>query len=371
MRIADITMFHAPVSGGVKTYLNAKRRFIDAHSDITHDLLVPGARSRQEQTVHYVASPPLPFGQGYRFPLRRKVWRDTLLELQPDIIEAGDPYVTAWAALEAGHRLKVPVVGFYHSDVPRLMGTLFGRWATPLAEAYVRRLYRRFDRVLVPSRYMVEGLRRTGLDNVHLQPLGVDLDTFHPGRRDSGLRDRLGLTGDTRLLVFIGRAGPEKNIGQLLEVARRLGHGYHLLLIGSHMPTRVPDNVTVLDYMPADEAAGWLASSDAMLHAGTAETFGLVALEAMASGIPVVASRAGALAEIIPVGCGLLCEPHSSEDMAARVCDLFTSDPLAMGRRARQHVERHYGWAVVMETLLGHYRELTGQWPAAEARCYG
>jgi alpha-1,6-mannosyltransferase len=371
LHIADITMFYAPVSGGVKTYLTAKQRFLADHPDITHDLLVPGVHSRQEQTIHYVASPPLPFGQGYRFPLRRKAWRQTLIELQPDIIEAGDPYVTAWAALEAGHRLKVPVVGFYHSDVPRLMGTLFGRWATPRAEAYVRRLYRRFDRVLAPSRCMVETLHRIGLDNAYLQPLGVDLDTFHPERRDPGLRDRLGLAEDTHLLVFIGRANREKNIGELLDVARWLGHGYHLLLIGSHMPTRVPDNVTVFDYMPAEEAARCLASSDAMLHAGTAETFGLAALEAMASGIPVVASRAGALAEIIPASCGLLCEPHCSEDMASRVRELFAGDPRAMGRRARQHVERHHGWPVVMETLLGHYRELTGQWPAAEERRYG
>jgi alpha-1,6-mannosyltransferase len=86
------------------------------------------------------------------------------------------------------------------------------------------------------------------------------------------------------------------------------------------MPTQVPDNVSVVGHFcPASEIARMLASADALLHAGDQETFGLVILEAMASGIPVVAVAAGAFNEIIPQDCGLLCDPNSAPAMADAV----------------------------------------------------
>lgn len=362
MHIADITMFHAPTSGGVRTYLQAKHRCLAKMADIQASLLVPGAETMQLGNVHTLSTRRLPFGQGYRFPLNRKRWADTLAELQPDLIEAGDPYVTAWSALDAGQRLGVPVVGFYHSDLPRLMGDRFGTGVARRLERYVANLYGRFDRVLAPCRSMAERLQQWGVPNVHLQPLGVDLDTFHPKRHDPRLRDTLGLRPETRLLIFAGRNSREKNIGDLLMTAQHLGSGYHLLLLGPNMPQRVPDNVTVFNrYCDTNEVARWLASADAMIHAGTRETFGLVTLEAMASGLPVVAVRAGALQENIPLGCGILCEPHSPRAMTQAVQELFMNDAKSIGRHARRYVERHYHWSLVVDTLLDHYRGVQGE----------
>lgn len=372
MHIADITMFHAPTSGGVRTYLQAKHRRLAQMTDIRASLLVPGAETMHVGNLHTLSTPRLPFGQGYRFPIHRKRWADTLARLHPDLIEAGDPYVTAWSALEAGQRLGVPVIGFYHSDLPRLMGDRLGRGVARRLERYVADLYGRFDRVLAPCRSMAERLQHWGVPNVHLQPLGVDLETFHPRRRDPTLRDQLGLSPETRLLVFAGRNSREKNIGDMLATAQQLGHGYHLLLMGPYMPRRVPDNVTVFNrYCDTDEVARWLASADAMIHAGTRETFGLVALEAMASGLPVVAARAGALQENIPLGCGMLCEPHSPRAMTQAVQELFMNDAKAIGRHARRHVERHYHWNTVVDTLLEHYRGVRGEAVAPLETCHG
>jgi alpha-1,6-mannosyltransferase len=127
------------------------------------------------------------------------------------------------------------------------------------------------------------------------------------------------------------------------------------------MPTRVPANATVINHFcPAAEVARLMASSDALLHAGNQETFGLVVLEAMASGIPVVAVRAGALAEIVPSHCGQLCRPNDGPAMAQAVRALFEGDPRQLGAQARRHVERHYSWDTVVAGLLGHYRAALG-----------
>jgi alpha-1,6-mannosyltransferase len=276
VHIADITMFYAPASGGVRTYLDAKHRRLGIKPGIRHSLLIPGSSLSEQDGVYTVPAPALPFGKGYRFPLRLAPWRNVLQDLQPDLIEVGDPYLTAWAALDARRQLDVPVIGFYHSDLPLLVSNRMGNWVTTNVEAYVSKLYGNFDRVLAPSQVMADKLTGLGVKNVFVQPLGVDLQTFHPSARDPGLRAELGIDENTHLLIFAGRGSKEKNLPVLLDCMKRLGRRYHLLLVGSSMPALVPDNVTVVDeFCPAAQIARLMASADALLHAGDQETFGL------------------------------------------------------------------------------------------------
>lgn len=361
MHIADMTMFYAPASGGVRTYLDAKHRRLRQYPGVQHSLLIPGNVYRQHDGIYQIPTPPLPFAKGYRFPIRRTPWRNVLRALQPDVIEVGDPYLTAWAALDAGRRQDVPVIGFYHSDLPLLVRNRIGSWLDTNLDAYVARLYGNFDRVLAPSRVMADKLCRLGVRNVYVQPLGVDLDAFRPELRDTDLKRQLGLEESVRLLVFAGRGSREKNLPVLLECVQHLGKGYHLLLVGSDMPTRVPHNVSVINHFcPLGEVARLMASSDALLHAGDQETFGLVVLEAMASGIPVVAVRAGALTEIIPSHCGRLCRPNDGKAMACAVRELFEDDARLIGEQARQHVEAQHAWDAVIAGLLAHYHAVLG-----------
>src|SRR3546814_8224577 len=85
--------------------------------------------------------------------------------------------MTAWAALDAGRRLNVPVIGFYHSDLPLLVSNRIGRWLGTNLNGYVSKLYGSFDRVLAPSEVMADKLLHLGVKNVFVEPLGVDLDT--------------------------------------------------------------------------------------------------------------------------------------------------------------------------------------------------
>lgn len=360
MHIVDVTMFYADASGGVRTYLEAKHRHLTTWPEHHHSLVAPGEQTRADGHLAWVASPPLPGTRGFRFPLRLQPWVEQIKSLDPDIIEAGDPYSPAWAALRAGAELAVPVVGFYHSDLPQLAAVRVGRWCQPVVSSYIRRLYDRFDCVLAPSRTMVERLSRLGLRNVELQPLGVDLQRFNPALATDELRLRLGV-GQRPLLVFAGRGAREKNIPVLLETMVDLGADYHLLLVGSGMPHQHPDNVSVIDEFLAPEELGCLlASCDALLHGGDRETFGLIVLEAMASGLPVVGVDAGAVCELVTPECGMLAERCESTALADAVRRMFAGDPRALGRNARRHVEERYAWSQVMSDLLGRYHALAG-----------
>lgn len=368
VHIADITMFYAPASGGVRTYLDAKHRHLGRLPGVRHSLLIPGARSTHTDGVYKVPAPALPFSNGYRFPLRISPWCNQLQDLQPDLIEAGDPYLTAWAALDARRQLDVPVIGFYHSDLPLLVSNRMGHWMGSSAQAYISKLYNNFDRVLTPSRVMAEKLAGMGVDNVYVQPLGVDLKTFHPRHADSGLKAELGLREDTRLLIFAGRGSKEKNLTVLLQCMKKLGPRYHLLLVGSHMPAQVPDNVSVIHrFCRVDHLARLLASADALVHAGDQETFGLVILEAMASATPIVAVDAGAFSEIVPPHCGQLCEANNPRAMACAIKELFACDLHSKGLAARHYVEDRYSWDVVVTQLLHHYQAVLGTHASAFA----
>ena len=360
MHILDTTLFYAPHSGGVKRYLHEKRRCLARMDGISHTLLVPGARDALlAGGIATLACPRLPGRAGYRWPLRRKAWRDAVLGLVPDVIEVGDPYLPAVASAEAAARMGIPVLAFAHSDLPRLLGRYLGRSGVRGAEAWLRRLYARFDAVLAPSRVIAARLVAAGIANVEVQALGVDADAFHPARADAGLRAELGLPARTRLLLFAGRLAAEKNIPLLRAAVRRLGTPHHLLLIGGERARRLDAQTTVLPYEPdTARLARLYASCDALLHAGTQETFGMVVLEAFACARPVVAVPAGALPELVDDKVGVLARAATAEALAEAIAALYAGDPGALGAAARVRVERDYAWPRVIAQQLALYRTL-------------
>ena len=369
MHIVDTTMFYAPQSGGVKRYLLAKRQWLAKQDDVRHTLLVPGgADTPSEPGIVRMAALPLPFTGGYRFPLRQQPWRRQLLALEPDLIEAADPYCVPWAAKAAAQALGVPAIAFHHSDVSRLLSARVGSWAMRPIGRYLRALYQDFDVVLAPSRVILDKLEAAGVYHTRLQPLGVDAELFHPGRGAPARRRELGLPPGTRLLVFAGRFSKEKNIPALFDAFRRLGPKYHLLLIGGSRRRRV-GNVTQLPYQGGgQQLARYLASADAMVHAGDAETFGLVMAEAMACGLPVVGVDCGAVPELIDSSVGELVPRATGAALAEGVQALFERDVAAVGRLARRRVEQRYSWDQVLGGLLALYRQLAGK---AEATAGG
>jgi alpha-1,6-mannosyltransferase len=141
-----------------------------------------------------------------------------------------------------------------------------------------------------------------------------------------------------------------------------LGKPYHLVLIGGGRAARLSHNVSVLPYRrDSVEVAQWLASADALVHAGGSETFGLVIIEAMACGRPVVGVRAGAVPELVDDQVGELAEPGSGTSMAQAIRRLYERDLDALGARARERALRRFTWTQVLQLQLNSYASVLGQ----------
>ena len=362
MHVVDATLFFSPTSGGVKRYLLAKHEWMRAHTNWRHSLVVPGETpTHAPGDISMVAGGKVPGAFNYRLPLNPLRWSRAIDALEPDLIEVGDAFHPAWAASRVARRRGIPLVAFYHSNFPQLAGRRLGSSVQKLIEWYVRLSYERCEVVLALSRHTCDYLHSIGVRHATTQPLGVDVDTFHPDCRGRDLATELNLPRGTRLLAFAGRFSAEKNIPVLTAAFRKLGAPYHLLLIGGD-ESRREGNVTRIPYCRDNrQLASYLASADAFVHAGLHETFGLVVLEAMACGRPVVAMRAGALPELIDTNAGVLAEPHEDEELAtaslaSAVSSLYERDLDALGAAARRHVESNYSWSRALQGLMTRYQ---------------
>jgi alpha-1,6-mannosyltransferase len=255
------------------------------------------------------------------------------------------------------------VVGFCHSDPAALAALHFGEWAKKPVEKRWARLFTQFDRVVSPSRFIASRLAEAGVDNVVCQPLGVDVETFRPDRRDRAwLLRKLGLPSSARLLVFAGRPAKEKNIEGLIEAVQRLGDPYVLLLVGAGAGLPPEERVIPLPYEGSPRSlARVIASCDAFVHANDREPFGLIVLEAMACGVPVVGVASGGVAETVDARVGRLARSADPGHFAEAVEALFAEDLAEMGRAARRKAMERFAWDRVFEDLSGLYADLTGE----------
>lgn len=387
MKICDLTQFYSPVSGGVKRYVHEKVRYLNAHTDDTHLLIIPGERDERTQegraTVCTIRSPLLSRASRYRAILRLGAIERILEVERPDVIESGDPYQVAWKALASGKALGIPVIGFYHSHFPeaylRTVARYFGSTATEFvmdaARRYVCSLYNRFYRTLVPSPALGRLLTDWGVNNVEPFDLGVDTEVFQPdpagceAALSAATRTELGLPRDRTLLLYVGRLAQEKNTRTLFDAFERLHQSdparYHLMVVGDGTQRR-----SVQALQAETSQVTWLAScvdpqqlariyrcADCFVHPGVQETFGLVTLEAQACGTPVVGIRGSYMDRIIFSDQRHWARENTALALAEAIAQACAGDLRAIGRAASEVVRLRYSWNLVFERLFGIYRE--------------
>lgn len=324
MRIVQLANFYGPRSGGLRTALHhLGAGYVAAGHEVT--LVVPGRHRDDEWLPSGVRritlpAPAIPGTGGYRAvdPLRVKA---LMPSLRPDRLEVSDRLTLRgmgrWAADHG-----VPSVVISHERLDRLLEQFLlpGPVARRCADAANRRMAAAYDTVVCTTEFARGEFDRIGADNIRRVPLGVDLTTFAPTRHDGALRATLAAGADA-LLVHCGRLSPEKHVERSVDALAELhgsGHRVRLVVAGdgprmSSLRRRAAGlPVTFLGFV-ADRAdvAALLATADVSLAPGPHETFGLAALEALASGTPVVVSESSALGELVRPECGAAVSDHA------------------------------------------------------------
>ncbi len=382
MKICDLTQFYSPVSGGVKRYLAEKTAYLRSHTGDRHVLVVPGestdCRDDGPTRVYTISSPLVSRTSRYRALLNLHAVERILETEQPDIIESGDPYQIAWKALASGRALRIPVVAFYHSHFPeayfrsttKFLGETATHMVMDIARRYVRALYSRFARTLVPCAPLGALLADWGVGNISVVDLGVDPGIFHPAREPGdSARDELKLPRGTRLLLYVGRLSPEKNTQTLFTGFQRLCQRhpgrYHLLVVGDGQQRRLLKSlqkigaVTWLPYCSDPrELARLYRAADLFVHPGVQETFGLVTLESQACGTPVVGIRGSYMDRIVFGGLKDWAAENTPESLADAIERMSAVDLRIVGLRSSDIVSARYNWQRVFDRLFGIYREV-------------
>ena len=370
---ADLTQSWSEKGGGIRVYLNRKRRFILEQTGDRHLLIIPGAEDavieEDRATTVTIRSPHVPGSPNYRLLLRNGAVRAALERFQPDLIECQDAYNLPWAAI--AHQKRYPdtaLAASFMTDFPtaytfrmvsRVAGERAGGAAARLAYRYLARLYGRFDTVVALSEHGgADKLRAVGVNEVSVAPLGVDIDDFSPDLRDGRLRAEVGAGPGQPLLIYLGRLDREKRAATVVEAFRLLppSLGARLVLLGDG-PLRdefsaAPDIRCPGFIRDRNLLARWLASADLYVSGMADETFGISVIEAQASGLPVVGIAAGAMIDRVPPALGRLGPVDDAVAMAANIVTLLkTLDRPAMAAAARAHAAS-LGWDAAMRCLF-------------------
>jgi alpha-1,6-mannosyltransferase len=375
--ILDITEFFGDTTGGVRTYILEKARYVQRRPELRQTIVVPGARDEILEAsgvrCYRLRGPSVPTQKPYRFMLATRSTSRIVAHERPNLIEVGSAWFAPWLVHLATRQFSVPAVWYYHSNFPRLLaphqpgvGSL-RRAASEIAWSYVRRLARLVRVTLAPSRSVVRELESAGIENVIRVPLGVNLELFHPARRARAMETRRRLRlPDGPLALYVGRLAAEKEVSLLLsawpEVERRCGA--KLVLVGDG-PAR-----SVLKASAGGQCAIWLpferdrdlladlyAAVDFCVSPGSLETFGLAAIESFASGTPVLSANIGGVAENVGLsGGGRLFAARDRGSLVAEAIALLQSDLTGIGAKGRSYVEAHHGWDTVFDGLFSIYR---------------
>ena len=319
-------------------------------------------------TLIPVPSIRLPVRNEFRLALGLpRAVREDLRCFRPHLIHVSTPDILNTRAQSLAKRMGIPIVASLHTRFEAYLEHYRLGWARPMAEAHLDRFYRRSDHVLAPTQALVAELTRLlGAGRASLWSRGVDLNLFHPARRDPAWRRSQGIADDETILLFFGRLVLEKGVATFAATVRRLqerGEKIRPLIVGAG-PARgaletLPGAV-LTGHLEQEMLARAIASADILLHPSRTETFGNVMLESMASGLAIVAADATSARALIEDGLnGRLCAGEDPETYGREIRELIAAPHRRedLGRAAREASAR-YCWDEASQSVAHTYERV-------------
>src|SRR5215470_7959726 len=403
IKTLHITNAYHSASGGIRAFYRAMIEAANRRGRLLR-LVVPGERGMVEEVggggriYHVAARRAFLFDNRYRLlmpttylpPFRGELWR-ILRDERPDLIEVCDKYSVHWMAglLRRGWisgLRRPPLVGLscerMDDNVEAFLwrgsaGRLWSRFY--MGYSYIPF----FDYHIANSRYTAaelrDAMRARHERPVYVRPMGVETDDFVMARSsEKSRRNLIAETGGgegTKLLLYVGRLSPEKNVPLLIETIGRLTDDFRLVVAGDgplagwldkEAKVRAPGRVHLLGHI-GDRAKllGLYADCDAFIHPNPREPFGIAPLEAMAAGLPLVAPSAGGVLSYADETNAWLAEPNG-ESFAAAARVIFSDPATRKDKLARARwTAQQYQWQVVADSFFQLYDELIEQFPSS------
>jgi phosphatidylinositol alpha 1,6-mannosyltransferase len=363
MRVAIVTESFLPQINGVT---NSVLRVCEQLRRQGHEAMVvaPGSGPTEWAGVPVVRTPsmPMPGYREFRLALRFRAMAATLRDFAPQVVHLASPALLGAQGAAAARRLGIPSVAVYQTDLAGFARRYHLECAQEAVWRRLRKVHDAAARTLAPSWHAVRQLEENGVGRVARWARGVDLERFHPKRRDASIRRALAPDGEL-IVGYVGRLAHEKQLGLLSDVQHV--SGIKLVIVGDgpqrrQLEARLPA-ATFLGLQGGTQLAATFASLDVFVHTGSHETFCQAAQEALASGVPVVAPAAGGLLDFVAHRSnGLLFESGSREGITRAVQGLLEDERsrTAMATHARESVQGR-SWEVIGRELTGHYREVS------------
>jgi glycosyltransferase involved in cell wall biosynthesis len=376
MRIALFTETFLPKIDGIVTRLRHTVEHLQRNGD---RVLVfspdGGLREYKGARIHGVSGIPLPMYPELKLAIPRPSIRRALERFKPDLIHVVNPAVLGVGGIYYAKTLNIPLVASYHTHLPQYLqhyglGSLEG-----LLWELLKLAHNQAQLNLCTSTAMVQELVNHGIERVDLWQRGVDTEMFQPHLASHQMRSRLSNGNpDNPLLLYVGRVSAEKEIDRIKPVLEAIPEA-HLAIVGDGPHREALEahfagtQTHFVGYLQGLELASAFASADAFIFPSRTETLGLVLLEAMAAGCPVVASASGGIPDIVTDAVnGYLFDPNDAEGAITATQRLLEAkaEREQLRYNARQEAER-WGWSAATRQLQDYYRCVVNSQSLSEA----
>ena len=293
-----------------------------------------------------------------------------LEKFRPDLIHVANPAILGLGGLYYAKKLNIPLVASYHTHLPQYLHHYGLGMLEEVLWSMLRAAHNQAQLNLCTSTVMVKELHAHGIERLDLWQRGVDTEMFQPSLASVEMRDRLSLGNpDCNLLLYVGRLGAEKEIERIKPVLEKIPNS-RLALVGDGPNRQVLEAhfrgtpTHFVGYLRGKDLAAAYASADAFIFPSRTETLGLVLLEAMAAGTPVVAARSGGIPDIVTDGVnGYLFDPLQEDGAITATQRLFANpqEREILRQNARLEAER-WGWAAATQQLRSYYQGILSRY---------
>lgn len=366
MRIAVVTETWPPEVNGVAVTL---AKLVQSLSHRNHDVqLIRPRQAKIDEGVRdsnleevLMRGMPIPRYPELKLGLPSK---KTLVKAwtlrRPDVVHIATEGPLGWSALQAAKVLKLPVTSDFRTNFQSYSKHYGVGWLRKPIVAYLRKFHNATACTMVPTRELQRTLSDNGFLNLKVVSRGVDTQLFNFNKRDTKLRESWGATEQTKVLISVGRMAPEKNLEQVLKVfdsLKYLGNQIKLVMVGDgplkeQFKQRYPE-IIFPGMLSQSNLANYYASSDLFVFPSQTETFGNVTLEALASGIPVLAFDCAAARDWVQTDVnGWLVPESQPENFVAKAIEIFKSGTLLddVTNSTRQQIV-HLDWDQIAEQV--------------------